>query len=371
MSLIKRAPATRRWKRITFRIFAALTWTAGIMLAFSYLSPFVDPRDTSIPAFVGLAFLPLLVINLALLLFWVITWRRIAFLPLVVIAAGWPKTQLLFQFNKPGNPSGETLKILSWNTRLFDLYNWTGNKETKMKMFSFLQKEGADILCFQEFYDNPESFPVMDSLLFIQQARNYHVEYSLVMGPQHFGIATLSRHPIINRGVVSFPEISNNTCIFTDIVWNKDTIRVYNLHFQSNMFSEEDYGFFDGTKSGENKKEKPSGMKILGKLKTGFSKRAQQAEIVREHIQKSPYSVIIAGDFNDSPVSFTYRRMTKNFKDAFVEKGTGFGKTYSGKAPSYRIDYILHDEKFRTLDFQTIPENLSDHYPIIAVMEKN
>ena len=77
----------------------------------------------------------------------------------------------------------------------------------------------------------------------------------------------------------------------------------------------------------------------------------------------------MCGDFNDTPSSYTYTTISKNLKDAFVETGTGFGRTYVGKFPSYRIDYILYQGELNAYDFQTLPDELSDHYPITAFFE--
>jgi len=83
----------------------------------------------------------------------------------------------------------------------------------------------------------------------------------------------------------------------------------------------------------------------------------------------SKYPVIVCGDFNDTPVSYTYRKMKSGLKDAFVNIGAGTGNTYLGSFPSFRIDYIFHSQQFKTIDFERIEARLSDHYPIICHLE--
>jgi len=106
-------------------------------------------------------------------------------------------------------------------------------------------------------------------------------------------------------------------------------------------------------------------LKMIERLKIAFKKRAKQAEQIAKHMGKSPYKNIHAGDFNDTPTSYAYSTLVENRVDAFVNSGSGLGSTYSGKLPSYRIDYILHDSSLQSHDFQTITSNeLSDHYPL-------
>src|SRR5690606_23644184 len=91
---------------------------------------------------------------------------------------------------------------------------------------------------------------------------------------------------------------------------------------------------------------------------------AHQVELISRHALSSPYPVIICGDFNDSPVSYSYNTITQNFTDAFGESAYGIGNTYRGKFPSFRIDYIFHDKRFNSGNYITHPESISDHHSI-------
>jgi endonuclease/exonuclease/phosphatase family metal-dependent hydrolase len=86
-------------------------------------------------------------------------------------------------------------------------------------------------------------------------------------------------------------------------------------------------------------------------------------------IEQSPYPVIICGDFNDTPSSYTYHQLSEGLIDAFKESGNGIGHTYGGALPSFRIDYILHDERFKSTRFNTIRSKFSDHYPITTSLK--
>ena len=108
---------------------------------------------------------------------------------------------------------------------------------------------------------------------------------------------------------------------------------------------------------------------MMGKLRGAYKKRSVQAEMLHEKIKESPYPVIVCGDFNDVPNSYTYYTAKGNLLDAFLKKGSGFGRTFRFISPTLRIDYILADKKFEVTGFNKIEVNYSDHYPIIADFE--
>ena len=213
------------------------------------------------------------------------------------------------------NPE-RSLKVLSYNVRLFDLYNWTENLQTRQKILKMLKEENADILCLQEFYNaNDERFENVDTLLNSQKAQNYHIEYQRsIKNKYHFGIATFSTLPIVNKGQIIFSKDNTNVCIFSDMKVGEDTIRVYNLHLESIRFKKEDYDFVDKFSEGEEaiSDDIKSAGNIIRRLKTAYVKRSTQAELVSKHmLPDSPHPVVLCGDFNDSPTSYCYRLISE------------------------------------------------------------
>jgi endonuclease/exonuclease/phosphatase family metal-dependent hydrolase len=185
-------------------------------------------------------------------------------------------------------------------------------------------------------------------------------------GYAHFGIIIFSKYPIINKQTVSwYPHDYNSIFQYVDIVKAGDTVRVFNIHLQSLRFSRSNLKYLDKPSVEDDNAFKES-KNIIGKFKTGFLKRQKQADRIREEVEKSPYPVIISGDFNDVPNSYAYHTIGKGFNNAFVEKGGGLGRTFSGISPVLRIDNIFEDKKIEVLQFQLIKKKLSDHFPILA-----
>jgi len=260
----------------------------------------------------------------------------------------------------------KTVKLLSYNVRLFGLYD-DSSTATRDKIFQFIRTEKPDIAFFQEYYrqDKPTNFETYDSLNAILQAVDYHERSAHNKnGHRNFGISIFTKYPMIARGDVIFDNQGPqdfNFCIFADIVAKKDTFRVYNVHLQSIRLSEPgkkiDQGILSTLKLG------------IRKMSTAYNKRADQARKVIEHMKSSPYPVVLCGDFNDTPISYTYHQFNKLLRDAFLSSDWGLGSTYIGKIPAGRIDYIFNSEELNCTNFKVHRVSYSDHRPISCHLE--
>lgn len=348
----------------------------AIALLISYLAPHVSPQNFWLLAFFGLSYPILLVLNLLFVLYWLIQFKKRLLYSLLVICCGLNLFFKTIQFSFSEMPENDKAltKVMSYNVKLFDLYNWSKNIETRDNMFQFIEDENPDIICFQEFYSRDSSkLNNYDSLINKSNLKNVHVEYTASgKFKQHFGIATYTKYPILNRGKIDFGYKSNNVCIYSDLLIGKDTIRVYNMHLQSIAFSKDDYKFAEDLHNdSETKEDVERSKNILRRLKRAFVKRSKQADIIGAHIGLCKYKTIVCGDFNDTPTSYTYQTISKSLDDSFVESGRGLGKTYSGVFPSFRIDYILHSKELKSHNYKTIKEEFSDHFPIITYIERD
>ncbi|MGZ4091220.1 MAG: endonuclease/exonuclease/phosphatase family protein [Bacteroidia bacterium] len=142
----------------------------------------------------------------------------------------------------------KSFKVTSYNCMLFDLYNWSKNKQTRNSILNSLSEINPDILCLQEFYTSEEKgdYNNIDTLKALLNTNYYHAEFTTTLrGFDHWGIATFSRYPVVNQGKIMFDTRANNICIFTDLLINKDTVRVYNIHLQSISFSKQDNKFLE------------------------------------------------------------------------------------------------------------------------------
>lgn len=333
-----------------------------------YLVPYIDPRVYWPFSFFGLAFPFFWLLCLAFMCFWIALRKWFFIISLLTILLGWSYGQrmLSFSFNSQSSNSGKLIKIMSYNVRNFDFYNLQQRQESKRLFLDLFKREQADILCFQEFFhleDSSAGLEYVDSLS-LRLGYPYHYFNTRVSSnKQRYGMAIFSRYPIIGNAKMDFKTKAKNGCVYVDVEVEDTILRIYNVHFQSIQFSHDDYKYFE-KKSWDIKAIK----KIFIKLKLAFIKRADQAEFLSKHIQLTPYPVILCGDFNDTPLSYSYERIfqSRHFKDAFINKGNGFGSTYVGLIPFLRIDNIFTDFNIHIHDFKVLSEEYSDHYPVVC-----
>ena len=348
-------------------LIATVLCMIGLVAASS--SQYIDPFQHWIFAIIGLGFLPLLVVNLFLLVFWIIVRVRHAWIPLIGLVASVPGLLHVVSFDVfSARSKADTadLKVMSYNVRNFDLYNWNEEQETRRKMMALIGDEKPDIACFQEFYTRHGN--TLNNVATLTKKVGFKFNHTLitntVQDTQHWGIATFTNHPVVGEGRVRFPMETNNSCIYTDIDVRGKVVRVYNMHLQSIYLNRKDYALIEDFNA--DKLNKQTNQRIFSKLKTAYQRRAQQVNLIRESIRTSPYPVILCGDLNDTPVSYTYRAFSEHLNDAFLQRGWGISPTYAGLIPLLRIDYILHDAHFNTASYKTIRQAYSDHYPIVS-----
>ena len=353
-----------------------LHYALMVCLVLAVAAKYISPQLFWLPAFFGLAFPFLFLFNLVFIFYWLFQFKSVIVFGLIALLVSLPTATRYFQISFEEDQSAiKFIKVTSYNSMLFDLYNWKKNKENRSRILLNLSEINPDILCLQEFYTSEDAndFNNIDTVKRILNTKFSHVAYTTTMRQNdHWGMATFSKYPIINEGKIEFKTKSNNLCIYSDVVIDNDTVRIYNVHLQSISFSKDDNQFLDDVvsdKDADNEIEKSKN--ILRRLKRAFLRRSKQVDMITTHMGLCPYKIILCGDFNDTAASYVYECLSKNLKDAYLQKGNGFGRTYAGNWPQFRIDYILHDESFRCLDYKRSFETYTDHFPVTAYFDKN
>ncbi len=353
------------------KVVLFFTVLASISILLSLLASLIDPRIFWPLVFFGLAYPPLLIANIILLLYWFIRFKKPIFIPLLSILIGW--SILVKSFNINTTPSDapkkskDYLRLMTYNVHSFAGVGVNGSKPTRTEILQLIKNEDPDVICMPEFFSRKKGeFAMVDS---IKQVLHTNYFYRFTVNNIDYdgnGIAAFSKFPIINKGLIQLSDKnSTNQCIFIDVKKANQTIRVYAVHLQSIQFMPQDYQVIDSVAKAE-ESNLHSYKRIMSKLKNAFLKRSEQVYLVRNHANTSPYPFLIAGDFNDTPASFAVNKMSAGLKNAFCEKGNGFGATYNGDFPNYQIDYILAQPKFEVINYTIIKKKLSDHYAIRA-----
>lgn len=352
------------------KILSFITAFSSLWLLLGVLSQFVPPHHFWPAGFVAMSLPGALVLNAGLAVLWL--WKKPlgALWPIALLVLFWGQYTRYFTLSASDvspDQKERHISVLSYNVRVFNSYKHLhkddpGLPEREMK---WVAEHPADILCLQEFY-HYKGEPTYNSRKHIgkDQGRQVFIDKFLVnkVGAE-FGLAIFSRHPIVNKGRVEFDRPTKNQVIYVDVrLPGRDTLRVYNMHLESMAIEEKEVGEAVGSKIALETK----GRSIARRLKGGFVARSYQVNKLLEHIQASPYPVLVCGDLNDLPSSYTYQTLRRHLNNAFEEGGSGFGLTYNGSLP-IRIDNQFYSEKLRLLDFEVLDDiKFSDHFPLQA-----
>ena len=232
-----------------------------------------------------------------------------------------------------------------------------------------ISEASPDIVCIQEYYTRQRGKHEMSKAFEHEVGLPYHfILPSAENDYDAYGLAIFSKYPIVASGHLPGYENSVNKVIYADIRKNGEIFRVYNVHLRSIGFQKEDYDFIKApTKTIE--EDAASTRRIGWRLKQAFRARSGQAAALKAHSRACNTPYIIAGDFNDTPVSYAVIQVASGMQNAFLEKGRGWGVTYNGDFPNFQIDYILASKAFHVRQYQIVKEKLSDHYPVWADLE--
>lgn len=99
-------------------------------------------------------------------------------------------------------------------------------------------------------------------------------------------------------------------------------------------------------------------------------RRATQARIVRERIEREKHPVIVIGDFNSTPHQWAYRHVAEGLRDAVREGGWGPSATFPAHRPLVQIDHVLVPPAWQVMRSE-VPEvrnfeSVSDHRPLVV-----
>jgi endonuclease/exonuclease/phosphatase family metal-dependent hydrolase len=342
-------------KRLSWfnKIMFYLNIVVTVLTFIAYVLPFLAPKTFPVLSVLTLVLPFFLILNGLFFLYWLLQLRKRMFISGMVLLIGITFINKFYKFSaKDFTESENDFVVMSYNVRLFNLFDWITDKDVKQEIKTFFNDKDPDILCIQEYSETANI-----------DLRVYPHRYIFMQGDKiRTGLAIFSRFPILNQGNLVFPK-SNNNAIFVDIKKGNDIIRIYNLQLQSIKISPD----VNEISENINEMNKQKSQKLVNRISIAFRQQQQQAEIIRDHKKECSYPIIICGDINNSAFSYVYRSVKGNLNDAFEESGVGFGKTYNFKYYPVRIDYILTDPNIKVKSFENFSKfDNSDHYPVMA-----
>ncbi|MDU1891918.1 MAG: endonuclease/exonuclease/phosphatase family protein [Dysgonomonas sp.] len=371
---VKNKLTGRIGKFIKYTAFAT-NIIAIIFLLLSLLAWTILPSKAMLIAYLGLVFPFVLFVNVAYLILWIVTWRwRYALIELIVITCCWVPISTYFPIHrqtKEAELPTNRFKILTYNVRGF---NWQkGKKALENPILEYVVKTDADIVCFEEFVvstkKGPNNIISEEELDDIMKAYPYK---SIIntgkrkdRGSFKYGLACYSKFPILESFKLPIESTFNGSALHTLEIQGKKVTLVVN-HLESNGFTTEDkkkYKEFFKTRDKESFDTMTA--TIQNRMSVAYQIREKQVNLIRKFIdEQDTDATIICGDFNDTPISYTYHRMKGDFVDSYANTGFGQGITYHENLFWVRIDYIMHSLAFESYNCTVDKVKYSDHYPI-------
>lgn len=366
-------------RRATRLFFVILNIVTAFLFIISCYGWWFDPIHFW---YIGLLTIGSLYFFLALVIFiffWVFVKPKFIFISILAILFCISPLQNLFGFRLGKKfvleKAASTIRVMSWNVEHFEILQHKEHPEIKEEMLRTIALYNPDIACFQEMVGS-DTFPKAINYLPAIKGRlkmpYSHYSYNPILdfdSKHHFGIIILSKFPIISIHTLSYaPNDYNSIFQYADILKDQDTFRVFNIHLQSLKFDKENIKYLQqpAVAEGENLTKSKG---ILSKFKKGFVKRKTQSDRIHEAVEKSPYPVILCGDFNDVPNSYAYHTIGGKMQNAFREKGGGISRTFSGISPTLRIDNIFASRHFSFLQYSRVKKKMSDHFPLVVDLQ--
>lgn len=357
-------------KYLWFAIFVTNLIAIVLLLASTQAWHFI-PSKAPIFSFLGMGFPVLVIANIIYLIFWIFVFKwQYILAELIVLMFCWTPIQTYMPMNEPTeNVPEESFRVLSYNVRHF---NWLIGKEARENpIFDYILEQNPDIICFQEFgvAKTKSAKGLISKGEVDKKLKDYpYTDFVQLGNPNShlmYGLAIYSKYPI--RSTAKIPYWSKfNGCVFHELIIQDKRITLVNTHLESNRITSDDKKLYkDFLTSDKEVKLKHVTNNIKAKLSVAFTIREEQADMIQSYVKGlDTYATIICGDFNDTPISYTYNKMKGDLVDSFVETGRGLGISYHENMFLFRIDYIFHSINMKAYNMKVGDQKHSDHYPV-------
>lgn len=346
-------------------ILTILALIGLVAMMLSVANPYINPKQFIWTSFFGLAFWEIFAFNVLVFIALLLLWSRKVWIAVIALAISIPGVYKCYSFGKP-IADDTAIRVMSYNVHYFrPIDNKTDTEEFAYKIINKIREENVDVFCCQEFSPFKKGLSRNKCIdEFAQSAGLQHVYYNK---KQNFGGNVIfSKYPL--EKIADSSDLGKEIASGVMTVVNsgeKGRFLVANMHLVSNQITDGEINVLVHSSEHRNQLD-TVGMSVARKLKYAFEVRSGEISDVLKSLATYDGPIIICGDFNDTPLSYTYKQMQRaGFVDTFTKVGRGIKPTYAGKLPLIRIDYIWGNYSVNPLKFKRICYNGSDHFPIV------
>ncbi len=352
----------KQLKTFTLRMVAGANLVTVLIMLVVGLADHINPINHPILSCIGLIFPVFLILNFCFLVFFLLFKRRYALIPIVGFIICYFPIRTYCPLNFAKKAPEDCIKVLSYN--VYSFASDGAPKDHPNPILDYILESGADIVCLQEAW--------LDSDIDTKAKAFYNYRDSVLNFQSGLCIVMFSKFPILSKQRIMYPSKGNMSAAFS-LKIDADTVMVVVNHFETTGLSLEDRAVFKEIVKGKSETDtiRAESKRVMVKLGESSKIRAPQADAVADFVSKWGKSVILCGDFNDSPISYTHRRLAKELTDCYVAVGLGPGISYHGNAMYVRIDNIMCSKDWTPYECKVDRSiGYSDHYPIYCLLEK-
>lgn len=360
-------------KALVYVIVAVNIFFAGLLLFSAYSPWIINPAVHPVLSCVGLVFPVFLFINLCFLFFWLFVRPRWALIAVCsfILCIGQIRTYMPINFRTEKLPDNK-IKLLSYNVMGFNMQKKHTVSDSN-PILKYILKKKPDIICMQEFqFTSDKKFLTEADINKALSDYPYHTKCNVSDKGTGNWLACYSKFPILSSRIIHYKSTYNGSAIY-EIEVHGETITLINNHLESNKLTKVDKDVYvDMIKEPETQKVKNGVRYLTKKFAEASAIRALQADIIAKEIAASKHSsIIVCGDFNDTPISYAHRVIAQDLHDAFTQSGSGLGISYNQHGFYFRIDNILISKNLTAYNC-TVDKSIkeSDHYPIWCYIAK-
>ncbi|MEJ5106234.1 endonuclease/exonuclease/phosphatase family protein [Chryseobacterium sp. MYb328] len=309
------------------------------LLLGSLLNAYVPPKIFPWFNLLSLGFPVLMILYIVLTIFWVISWKKRAFIFMFIGLAFINPVKRWVNFSSEKRNDSSTIKVVSFNIK--------AGLMGKEEVLRYLKAQDADVILLQE--DGGMEYPTLKGYNRTQTNGILTIltKYNLSNEKLFF---SEDENMELQSGLQADIEIKGKTYRFVDIY-------LYPFQFEKKMVK------LDGDSEANERKVKG----VIKKLIPTFKIHQDQTKKIREAVENSPYPVVVAGDFNSVPNSYEYYHLSEGLEDAFMTSGKGSATSFHDYKFPLRIDYVFSSKSLKALSYVVDRSvSISDHYPVIT-----
>ena len=344
--------------RRMLKFFVGICAVIGFISAFlCAINPLIKPTFFVFSSYFGLGFWIILLFNLFILLvLLILKAKKTRLFPIIALILAVPGFMNFYSVKKASTDEGN-IKVMTYNVCQFRDITSKEKKDGHPDIIEIIKNQNPDVVCLQESgrWSNKTAQDFAEKI---------NCKY-FAFNKNHYGNVMFSKYPFFTDEFTD--QCNKNTAYLVRGVNAGGLGKFYFecVHLQSFMITDDEINYITAAKNYVEQSD-TLGKSVIIKLKEGFKKRTEDIISLVDNLPDNGVPIVVCGDFNDTPQSYTYHRMRKaKMNDAFLKVGHGIGKTYCGKLPLLRIDYFWYSDNIVPMTFTRVKKKLSDHYPII------